>query len=526
VNPPAEVAIQLPHMGYAALMPLLVVFGAAVLSVFVEAFLPRVLRRPTQVVLCAAALVVAVVFLGVNAGEHTVAAAGAIAVDGVTQFIQGTIALLALLCLLLIAEREAEPGGAFTPEASTTPGSAAERRVGALHSHTEVFPLFLFAVGGMMLFPAANDLLTLFVALEVLSLPLYLLCGMARRRRLLSQEAAMKYLLLGSVSSAILLFGIALLYGYAGTLNFGPHLSADGSRVLPGLAEVISTQTANQPLLYGGAVLILVGLLFKVGAVPFHLWTPDVYEGAPTPITALMAAGTKVAAVAALLRMLYVVLGGLRWDYAPLLWGVAIVTMLGGAVLALTQTDVKRMLAYSSIAHAGFLLVGLAATSSAGTAAVLFYLVAYGFVSVGAFALLTVVRSAAGEATHLSQWAGLGRRSPLVAGLFGLFLLAMAGIPLTSGFTSKFAVFQAAAQANATWLVVVAVAASVLTAFFYLRVVVMMFFAPRGADAATVVVPSGLTVAAIACAAVVTIVLGLAPQAVLTLANHATTLLR
>lgn len=523
---PTELPIHIPALGYAALMPLLVVFAGAVVSVGVEAFAPRRWRRYVQLGLSAVALLAALVMLIINAGQHFVAGAGAVAVDGVTQFVQGTIVLLALLCLLLIGEREAEPGGAFTAEAAARPGSVQERRVGAVDSHTEVFPLFLFSVGGMMLFPAANDLLTLFVALEVLSLPLYLLCAMARRRRLLSQEAAMKYFLLGAVSSAIFLFGIALVYGYAGTMNFGPHRSSDGSVVQPGLAEVISTQMANQQLLYVGAVLMLVGLLFKVGAVPFHLWIPDVYEGAPTPITAVMAAGVKVAAVAGLMRVLYVVFGGLNWDYAPLLWGVAIVTMLLGSIWALTQTDLKRMLAYSSIAHAGFLLVGLAATSTQGVAAVLFYLVAYGFVSVGAFALLTVVRSSAGEATHLSQWAGLGRRSPLVAGLFGLFLLALAGIPLTSGFTGKFAIFQAAVHADATWLVVAAVAASILAAFFYLRVIVVMFFAAEGGDAAMVVVPSGLTVAAVACAAVVTVLLGVAPQSVLTLATNAATLLR
>ncbi len=192
----------------------------------------------------------------------------------------------------------------------------------------------------------------MFVALEVLSLPLYLLCGLARRRRLLSQEAALKYFLLGAFSSAFFLYGIALLYGYAGTVR------------LSDIADAVSANAGDETLLLVGIALLAVGLLFKVGAAPFHAWTPDVYQGAPTPVTAFMAACTKVAAFGALLRVFYVGLGGLDWDWQPMIWGVAILTMVVGAVVALTQTDVKRMLAYSSIAHAGFILVGLVATDS------------------------------------------------------------------------------------------------------------------------------------------------------------------
>ena len=228
------------------------------------------------------------------------------------------------------------------------PGSQQERLLTAQRvTQTEVFPLLMFAIGGMLLFPASNDLLTMFVALEVLSLPLYLLSGLARRRRLLSQEAALKYFLLGAFSSAFFLYGVALLYGYAGTVR------------LSGIAEAVSTEAGSESLLLAGTGLLAVGLLFKVGAVPFHSWTPDVYQGAPTPVTGFMAACTKVAAFGALLRVFYVGLGGLAWDWKPLMWGVAILTMVVGSVVAITQTDVKRMLAYSSIAHAGFILTGL-----------------------------------------------------------------------------------------------------------------------------------------------------------------------
>ncbi len=362
----------------------------------------------------------------------------------------------------------------------------------------------MFAVGGMLLFPAANDLLTLFIALEVFSLPLYLLCALARRRRLLSQEAAVKYFLLGAFSSAFLLFGIALLYGYAGTVNYSSI-----ARVVAGTDAVsdpvLADTTGNDALLLIGSALVVMGLLFKVGAVPFHMWTPDVYQGAPTPVTGFMAAATKVAAFGALLRLLYVVLPGLRWDWRPVMWGVAILTMLGGALVAITQTDIKRLLAYSSIAHAGFLLAGVIATSEDGISSVLFYLAAYSFVTLGAFAVVTLVRDAGGEATHLSKWAGLGRRSPpLLAAVFAVFLLAFAGIPLTSGFAGKFAVFKAAAEGGAGALVVVGVIASAIAAFFYLRVIVLMFFSEPRADGPSVAVPSVMTTSAIALGVVVT----------------------
>jgi NADH-quinone oxidoreductase subunit N len=335
----------------------------------------------------------------------------------------------------------------------------------------------------------------------------------------MSQEAAVKYFLLGAFSSAFLLFGIALLYGYAGTVTYSGIASViDGSATL---TPALANSSANDALLLIGTALVVMGLLFKVGAVPFHMWTPDVYEGAPTPVTGFMAAATKVAAFGALLRLLYVVLPELRWDWRPVLWGVAILTMLAGAIIAVTQTDVKRLLAYSSIAHAGFILAGVIATSPDGVSSVLFYLAAYSFVTLGAFAVVTLVRDAGGEATHLSRWAGLGRRSPLVAAVFAVFLLAFAGIPLTSGFAGKFAVFKAAAQGGAVPLVIVGVISSAIAAFFYIRVIVLMFFSEPKADGPTVAVPSPLTSAAIAIGVAVTIVLGVAPQYFLDLAGQA-----
>ena len=267
--------------------------------------------------------------------------------------------------------------------------------------------------------------------------------------------------------------------------------------------------------------MLSVGLLFKVGAVPFQAWTPDVYQGSPTPVTALMASCTKIAAFGALLRVLYVSFGGTTWDWRPVFWAVAIATMVAGAVLAVTQTDVKRMLAYSSVAHTGFILVGVIALGDTGLSSTLFYLLAYGFTTLAAFAIVTLVRDAGGEATHLSQWAGLGRKSPLVAGTFAFLLLALAGIPLTSGFMAKFAVFTAGVQGGAIPLVVVGVVTSAVTAFFYARVIVLMFFTDPAPDGPTVAVPSGYTAGAVALGLAVTVVLGVLPQPALDLAEQA-----
>jgi NADH-quinone oxidoreductase subunit N len=516
----AGASIPAPRIEYLQLAPLLVVFGAAVAGVLVEAFTPRPLRRSAQIIITLGSLVAAFALIVVAAGDNNVfsggragiaAAMGAVGVDRPTLFIQGTIVLLAFVSALLVAESSHEVR-AFTAQAAAVPGSAEERE-GLLAgiTHTEVYPLMLFAVGGMMLFPAANDLLTLFVALEVLSLPLYVLCGLARRRRLLSQEAAVKYFLLGAFSSAFFLYGIALLYGFAGSVR------------LSAIASAAQTNTANTTLLYAGLALLGLGLLFKIGAVPFHSWKPDVYQGAPTPVTALMASCTVVSAFGALLRVFYVAFGNLTWDWRPVMWAVAILTMVAGAIIAITQTDVKRLLAYSSIAHAGFILTGVIAASTAGLSASMFYLAAYGFTTIGAFAVVTLVRDPAGEADHLSRWAGLGKRSPLVAGIFAFFLLAFAGIPLTSGFTGKFAVFQAAVAGGAVPLVIVGVVSSAVAAFFYVRVIVLMFFSDPAPDGPAVVTPSAYTSVAVGLGVAVTLVLGVVPQPVLSLANHAAT---
>jgi NADH-quinone oxidoreductase subunit N len=510
--------IPAPHIEYSQLAPMLVVFGAAVLGILVEAFVPRGARRAVHLVLTFGSLLAAFVWTCVIAATSTVfangspghvAAMGAVAVDRPTLFIQGTILVLAFVSVLLIAD-ESQDESPFAGQAAATPGSP-EERAGLLAGlvHTEIYPLVLFSVGGMLLFPASNDLLTMFVALEVLSLPLYLLCGLARRRRLLSHEAAVKYFLLGSFSSAFFLFGIAMLYGFSGSVSLGA------------IAAAASANVTALPLLYAGIALSGLGLMFKVGAVPFHSWKPDVYQGAPTPITALMASCTVVSAFGAVLRVFYVAFGTLTWDWRPALWVIAILTMVAGAVIAITQTDVKRLLAYSSIAHAGFILTAIVAASTSGLSGAMFYLAAYGLTTVGAFAVVTLVRDPGGEASHLSRWAGLGKRSPLVASIFALFLLTFAGIPLTAGFTSKYAVFSSAIAGGATPLVIVGVLSSAIAAFFYIRIIVLMFFSEPVADGPEVAVPSLFTGTAVAVGAVATIVLGILPEPVLGLASTA-----
>ncbi|QYJ03812.1 NADH-quinone oxidoreductase subunit NuoN [Nocardioides panacisoli] len=520
-----------PTIEYFELLPLIIVFGGGVLGVLLEAFLPRQRRLLPQALLAAVTLVaafVATIMVAFDLPEHAdgaargiVGAEGSIVVDGPTVYLWALLLVFGIGGVALFAERQLEGGvTAFSGQASALPGTDAEREVSARGwEHTEVYPLLLFAVLGMLLFPASGDLLIMFVALEVLSLPLYLLCGLARRRRLLSQEAAMKYFLLGAFSSGFFLYGAALVYGYAGSMSFA------------GIHDAVRAGGDNHGLLLAGIALLTVGLFFKVGAAPFQAWTPDVYQGAPTAVTAFMSAGTKVAAFGALLRLLYVAFGPERWSWEPVLWVVAIASMVVGAALAVAQSDVKRMLAYSSIAHTGFILTGVLGVQGAdqlgpgqfsSLEAVLFYLTTYGFAMLGAFALVSMVRDPSGEATSLHHWNGLGRRAPLVGGAFALFLLSMAGIPLTSGFVGKWAVFTSAGAAGAWPVVAVAIGASVVAIFFYVRTIRTMFFADPSPDSDVAVVqPSVLTVGTIGLCLAATVVLGIYPGPVFDWVGHA-----
>ena len=485
-----------PVLNYALLAPILIVLGGALLGVLIEAFAPRASRHNSQLFVTVASLVIALAALLRVRNQVSISAAmGSVAFDGAGVLFQGSILIIAILSVFLIADQEN-----FTALAAAVPGSEEERNsLQADLRVTEVYPLTLFAVAGMLLFPLSSDLITLFVALEMLSLPLYLMAGLSRRRRLMSQESALKYFLLGAFSSAFFLFGVAYLYGYSGSITFS------------GIQASIVGGSGNDVFLLLGIAFISVGLLFKVGAVPFHAWSPDVYQGAPTAVTGFMAAATKVAAFGAILRIFYVAFANAEWQWKPALVLISIITMIFGSVVAISQRDVKRMLAYSSIAHAGFLLAGVIALSKAGLEASIFYLFAYGIATVGAFGVVTLVRDSAGEVTDLNRWSGLGKRSPLIASVFAFFLLAFAGIPLTSGFIGKFSIFSAAYASGSTWVLIAGVLSSAVAAFFYIRVIVLMFFKDPVEDGTSVVIPSGLTTTTIAVTSVITLVLGIYP---------------
>lgn len=510
--------IDAPAVDLVGILPILIVLGAACLAVLIEAALPKAQRFYAQVTLAIAAIIaagVATVMLGTS-GHYAVTFAGALAIDSATYVMWGSLLALALVAVPVFADRVVERGGVFAAQAAATIGSERAKLAVATPMQTEVFPLALFAVGGMLVFPAASDLLTLFIALEVLSLPLYLLCGMARRKRLISQEAAVKYFLIGAFTSAILLYGIALLYGYAGSIHF-----AD-------IAQAARAGEGSDLLLVAGIALVVVGLLYKGSVGPFHLWTPDVYQGAPTSVSAFMGAATKFAAFAALLRVMQVALAPMADTWKPVLMVVAVVSMAIGAFFGVIQSDLKRMLAYSSVAHAGFLLLGVMSITERGATATLFYLLTYGFATIGGFNLLLLVRRGELEANRVSDWAGIAKKSPLLAATMTVFLLSLAGIPLTSGFIGKLVIFTAAMDAGMGPLVVIAMVATVVTAFFYLRVIVMMYFSeppaavgPDGVPAPRVVMPSTLTLIAVGLCAVATLLLGIIPQPILDLMHVA-----
>jgi len=508
--------ISAPALNWDWLLPVIITLTAAIIAILVEAFVPRGSRRPIQLVLFFATLIGAGVALIVDWSQRGYTATGSVAHDGPTVLLQATILIVSLVVGFVVSERRVDGSGdAFASAASTIPGSDDEREAARFGwTQTEIWPLLLFSIGGALLFVSASDFLTLFVALEVMSLPLYLMAGLARRRRLLSQEAALKYFLLGAFASAVLLFGIALAYAYSGTLYYNQF------------AVAVTGTTTGQAILLASVGLIAVGMLFKIGAVPFHQWVPDVYTGSPTPVTSFMASVVKIAAFGALLRLFYVAFAGLQWEWRPVIWAVAILTMLVGVIVAITQTDVKRMLAYSSIANTGYILVGFVGMSAKSVSFVVFYLFVYGVATVGSFAIVMLVRDPGGEATHLSRWTGLGKTNPLIAGIFSLFLLSFAGIPLTAGFIAKFGVFAAAIDGGATPLVIVGVIASVIAGFFYVRVIVLMYFSEPVVDGPRVAYPSVLTSLAIGLTALATVLLGILPQVVLNLINNAGVFLR
>lgn len=333
----------------------------------------------------------------------------------------------------------------------------------------EYYPLVLFTASGMLLMVMANDLVMIFIGLEVLSIGLYILAGFARGNQR-SEESAIKYFLLGSFSLGFLVYGASLVYGMTGSTNFTAIGTALGDPDLSG-----------NPILLAGLAMILVGFAFKLALAPFHAWTPDVYSGAPTSVTAFMSVGTKVATFAALLRMVLIAMPQLRIDWAPTLWALAVVTMIVGNLAAVTQRNIKRMLAYSSIGQAGYILVAVVAAerptvSDEAVTSILFYLLSYTFMNLGAFAVVIALSQGGRERLDLeTDYAGLARRHPVLAGMLALFMLSLGGIPPTAGFIGKLLVFRAAVDAGYWPLALVGVLTSVVALGFYLRVVILMY---------------------------------------------------
>lgn len=412
---------------------------------------------------------------------------GAIGLDGFSLFATG------IICIGVIF-------GALTLEDYV-------RREGL--AGPEWYVLLLLSASGGVTMASADDLIVLFIGLEILSVAVYVLAAM-HSRRVSSQEAGMKYFVLGAFSSAFLLYGIALTYGATGSTGL-----AD---IQAYLSENLITQNA---LLLGGLAFMLVGLGFKVAAVPFHFWTPDVYEGAPSPITGFMATAVKVAAFAALIRVFVVAIGpAYRQEWQPIVATLAVLSLVVGALFAIVQTNVKRMLAYSSINHAGFILLGVLAATPRGTEAALFYLAAYTFMAAGSFAVVTVVSRTGEHRQNLEDYRGLGETRPGLALVFTVLLLSQAGVPLTAGFLAKFYVVTAAVEAGFETISVVAMITAVISAFMYLRIVVTMYFADPVDGTPRLRIPAAAGVA-LGLAVIGVLVLGIVPGPITDVANDA-----
>jgi NADH-quinone oxidoreductase subunit N len=486
-----------------ATSPLLVVSLGALLLMLTEAFSKKTnqgdLALATAIVLFAGAATSIAVWL---VGPETLDAAGVLAPyflsDRFTMFMGFVICIGGAMAALL--------AGGYMPEHGIDRG--------------EFYPLIMFSTVGAMMLAAAGDLLSLFIGLETMSLGVYAMTGFRRGSRR-STEAAMKYFLLGSFAAALLLYGGALLYGATGHTDLG------------GIGRSIAAGTATLPLVIVGLLLVLVGLVFKVSAVPFHMWTPDAYEGAPTPATTFMAVAVKTAAFATMLRVLLLSFGdpdsaswGAGWP--PVVAGIAVLTMTVANLIAGRQESVKRMLAYSSIAHAGYILIGVVATirqnGHDAEGAILFYLLTYTVSTAGAFGALILCGHKGAEATSYEDLAGIGRRHPGAALAFSLFLLSLAGVPPTAGFFGKFYIFRAAifGGGGLYWLSVIGLLNSVVGAYYYLRVIVYMYMR-EPAPGAPIAVPmrSGYVAFALLACAILVLALGIFPGSSLDLALHA-----
>jgi len=473
--------MDIPAVNFTPILPEIVLVGTALLVLLIAAYSSS---RKGIAILSIVGFLAAASLSFVIKVDPPQTFQGMLVVDHYALYVNLVILLAAFLALLLSYY--------YTPQFTKSQGG--------------YYALILLATAGMMTMAAATDLVTVFLALEVLSLSLYVLAGY-NRHSAKSGEAALKYFLLGAFSSAFFLYGIALMYGATGTTN---------------LAQIVAGKNlqSGSLLWYAGGALLLVGFSFKISVVPFHMWTPDVYQGSPTPVTAFMAVGAKAAGFAALMRVLLYALGGMKTTWAWAFAILALLTMTLGNLAALRQTSVKRMLAYSSIAHAGYMLVGLTAGTQRGVAAVLFYLLSYAFMNIGAFAVLVALERGSEQDVSLDEMMGLSRRKPLLAAAMAVFMLSLAGIPPLVGFMGKLYVFSAAVDAGWVWLAVLAMLNSVISAYYYLRVVVNMYMHEAGEEEAAPAKAPWTVSLALWLTALGTIFMGVIPGPIIVLAQQ------
>jgi NADH-quinone oxidoreductase subunit N len=434
--------MKLPEIDLYLIAPEIVVTAFGFLVLLVDVFTPKAERKSYLGIISLIGIILAFLFTLPQIGSIKTGFGGMFTSDGFALFFKVLFLIIAFLTTLISMAYVQREGIEFG----------------------EYYALIHFSTLGMMLMAAGTHLITIFLGLETMSISIYILAGMMREDKR-SIEAAMKYFLLGAFATGFLLYGIALLYGATGSL----HLKEVAS-------YIASKNLLKNPMLLMSLVFLTIGFGFKIASVPFHMWTPDVYEGAPTSITAFMATGVKAAGFSALLRVFFSALPGFRPDWTSIMWLIAVATMTVGNLVAISQENIKRMLAYSSIAHAGYILVAFVAGNDLGTSGILFYLMAYAFMNIGAFTVVILLGKKGEENTLITDYAGVGFKYPLLAASMTIFLLSMAGIPPLGGFMAKFYVFSAAVKSKFYWLVIIGVLNSAVSVYYYLRVTVLMYF--------------------------------------------------
>ncbi len=482
--------ILIPAVNMAPILPEILLSVLAMILLLINVFSPGG-QKSSLAYISFLGIIAAGVLVAIGWGVHIESFSGSVVLDNFATFFKMTFLVAAGLAVL-ISDSYMEREGC---------------------NQGELYPLILFTVVGMMLMASGTDLMTIFLGLEVMSVSLYVLAGFNRANKK-SNEAGLKYFLLGAFSTGFLLYGMALIYGATGTTRLYKIAAIVGQMTVP----------SSNIMLVAGMLLMMTGFAFKIAAAPFHMWTPDVYEGAPTPMTAFMSAGPKAAGFAALLRLFLVALPTLQVEWSQVLWVLAVLTMTVGNITALRQDNIKRILAYSSIAHAGYALVGFAAGNGTGTAGILFYMLSYAFMNIGAFAIIILVSKKGETNGNVSDFAGLGFKHPLLALAMTLFLFSLAGVPPAAGFIGKFYLFSGAIQKGYIWLAVIGVLNSAASVYYYLRIMVYMYFKESTEEFEWVKVTAPVALALVIAAAG-TLIPGIVPSVILEYAQMAVKLM-